>query len=116
MVCTCTCCCGACCYEGGECTVETEENCAAYGGEWQGKDTTCDPNPCGCVTDDDCCTTGWLYTASGTTYGPFDTEAECTAEANVTCASPSPPCPCFCEATDPYCCGGVCQSEPCEPP
>jgi len=48
MVCTCACCCGACCYEGGECTVETAANCAAYGGDWQGKGTTCDPSPCEC--------------------------------------------------------------------
>lgn len=41
MACTCSCCCGACCYEGGECTDETEANCAAYGGEFKGKGTTC---------------------------------------------------------------------------
>jgi hypothetical protein len=46
MACTCACCCGACCYEGGECTVELEEVCAELGGDFQGKGTTCDPNPC----------------------------------------------------------------------
>ena len=94
--------------------MELEEVCAELGGEFQGKGTTCDPNPCGCVTDDDCCTTGYQFTYSGTTYGTYDTAAECATASASTC-SPTP-CPCFCSDIDPYCCGGSCQSEPCDPP
>jgi hypothetical protein len=95
--------------------VELEEVCAELGGEFQGKGTTCDPNPCGCVTDDDCCTTGYQFTYSGTTYGPYDTRAECETASTATCGPP-PTCPCFCSDIDPYCCSGSCQSEPCDPP
>lgn len=119
MACTCACCCGACCYEGGECTDETEANCAAYGGEWKGKETACIENPCGCTTDDDCCGSNWYYTNSGVTNGPYDTASDCAAAALADCAGGdplTPTCPCFCDAIDPYCCSGICQSEPCLPP
>lgn len=119
MACTCSCCCGACCYEGGECTDETEANCAAYGGEFKGKGTACIDNPCGCTTDDDCCTTGYYFNNGGTISGPYDTGSECAAAALAACTGGDPlvpTCPCYCEAIDPYCCGGTCQSEPCLPP
>lgn len=48
MTCTCTCCCGACCYPDGNCLVLTEAECLESTGEWQGKGTTCTPNPCVC--------------------------------------------------------------------
>jgi hypothetical protein len=38
---------GACCFaESGECFIETEEECGTDGGEYQGNDTDCVPNPC----------------------------------------------------------------------
>ena len=37
---------GACCAEGA-CTMRTELECLALDGEYQGDDTTCDPDPCG---------------------------------------------------------------------
>ncbi len=113
MVCTCVCCCGACCYEGGECTDETEANCAAYGGDWKGKGSQCIDNPCGCTTDDDCCG-DYRFTCGGTTYTGYTTAAEC-ASASATICGTSPPVPCFCGDIDPYCCGGTCQNEPCDP-
>lgn len=116
MSCTCACCCGACCDNEGNCTVTLESECLGPVLEFQGKGTTCDPNPCGCVTNDDCCTTGYTFTQSGTVYGPYDTAAECASASAATCTFPSPPCPCICEAIDPYCCDGTCQDTPCEPP
>jgi len=113
MPCTCTCCCGACC-EAGVCSVLLESECTEIGGVFKGKGTTCDPDPCGCVTDDDCCTTGYYFNNGGTLNGPYATALECSSASAAAC-SPIP-CPCFCEAIDPYCCGGTCQSEPCEPP
>jgi len=113
MPCTCTCCCGACC-EAGVCSVLLESECTEIGGVFKGKRTTCDPDPCGCVTDDDCCTTGYYFNNGGTLNGPYATALECSSASAAAC-SPIP-CPCFCEAIDPYCCGGTCQSEPCDPP
>lgn len=43
---------GACCV-GGSCEVMTESDCVSAGGEYQGDDTTCDPNPCA-VHDSSC--------------------------------------------------------------
>jgi hypothetical protein len=38
---------GACCLPaGGACAVLDEERCEAYGGVYQGDETSCDPNPC----------------------------------------------------------------------
>lgn len=37
---------GACCRD-GICTIETQASCESDGGEYQGDDTVCDPNPCG---------------------------------------------------------------------
>ena len=37
---------GACCAADGTCTVETEADCLAAGGTYQGDGTGCDPNPC----------------------------------------------------------------------
>lgn len=36
---------GACCID-GECSITTESNCMNMGGEYQGDDTGCAPNPC----------------------------------------------------------------------
>lgn len=36
---------GACCLS-GVCEILTDDACAAQGGEYQGDDTTCEPNPC----------------------------------------------------------------------
>jgi len=46
MACTCTCCCGACCYPDGTCAVTLESECVLPVGTFQDKGTTCDPNPC----------------------------------------------------------------------
>lgn len=46
MSCTCTCCCGACCEPGGNCTITLAIDCLGPVLEWQGNGTTCDPNPC----------------------------------------------------------------------
>jgi len=51
---------GACCFFGNECQVTTWGECEEQGGEFQGCDTVCDPNPCpavwGCClgNDDEC--------------------------------------------------------------
>lgn len=37
---------GACCIPGALCTVLTANECSAQGGEYQGDDTGCDPDPC----------------------------------------------------------------------
>lgn len=37
---------GACCAADGTCTVDTEANCNAGGGTYQGDGTDCEPNPC----------------------------------------------------------------------
>ena len=37
---------GACCFAGGECAVLLADECVAQGGQFQGVDTVCDPNPC----------------------------------------------------------------------
>lgn len=37
---------GACCYKDGSCEVLRPTQCAAAGGEYQGDNTDCDPNPC----------------------------------------------------------------------
>lgn len=36
---------GACCV-GSDCSIETEEDCVGMGGDYQGNDVPCDPNPC----------------------------------------------------------------------
>ena len=36
---------GACCI-GESCSIQTEENCTGFGGNWLGMETDCDPNPC----------------------------------------------------------------------
>lgn len=37
---------GACCFIDGSCQVLSPTECAGMGGEYQGDDTVCDPNPC----------------------------------------------------------------------
>jgi hypothetical protein len=37
---------GACCLTGGVCQIMTQSDCVSMGGDYQGDDTTCDPNPC----------------------------------------------------------------------
>ncbi len=37
---------GACCFTDGTCEVLTSTECAGLGGEYQGDDIPCDPNPC----------------------------------------------------------------------
>ena len=46
MSCTCSCCCGACCYPDGTCAETLESECVLPVGTFQGRGTTCDPNPC----------------------------------------------------------------------
>ncbi|MCB9462415.1 MAG: lamin tail domain-containing protein [Candidatus Eisenbacteria bacterium] len=40
---------GACCFADGSCTFGPVEDCDANGGNYQGDDTVCDPNPCSVV-------------------------------------------------------------------
>jgi hypothetical protein len=44
---------GACCID-ADCSIDTEAQCFAYGGVYQGDDTTCDPNPCGGAQEPGC--------------------------------------------------------------
>ena len=37
---------GACCFEDGRCQLMVRDECTAAGGEFQGEDTVCQPNPC----------------------------------------------------------------------
>ncbi|MFQ5424871.1 MAG: M12 family metallo-peptidase, partial [Phycisphaerae bacterium] len=47
---------GACCAGNGTCTVDTQANCNAAGGIYQGNGTVCTPNPCvpGGLPNDNC--------------------------------------------------------------
>ena len=68
---------------------------------------------CGCVTDDDCCVDGYYYNCSGSPYaGPFETAAECAAEAAATgCPGGGPTPICYCANIDNECCeDGICRS------
>ncbi|MHC4067820.1 MAG: hypothetical protein ACYSUI_25405 [Planctomycetota bacterium] len=42
---------GACCV-GTDCTIQTEDDCGIAGGDYQGDETVCDPNPCQPVVAD----------------------------------------------------------------
>jgi hypothetical protein len=75
---------GACCLLDGSCTFETNADCSAAGGMYQGDGTTCDPNPCpppegaccfpdeSCLvlTQDDCNTQGGSYDGDNTACDP----------------------------------------------
>ncbi|MFQ5424101.1 MAG: hypothetical protein ACE5F9_08980, partial [Phycisphaerae bacterium] len=61
---------GACCVASGTCTVDTQANCNAAGGTYQGDGTVCTPNPCPQPT-------GACCVASGTCT--VDTQANCNA-------------------------------------
>jgi len=49
---------GACCFAGGECQLLPEADCVSAGGDFQGVDTVCDPNPCpvtwACCYNEEC--------------------------------------------------------------
>lgn len=75
---------GACCID-GDCSITTEVFCNLAGGDYQGDDTVCDPNPCPqppptgacCVgescsieTEDDCTGMGGTYQGDDTTCDP----------------------------------------------
>lgn len=51
---------GACCFDDGMCSVETESDCISFGGTYQGHGTGCTPNPCPqptgacCIVNDLC--------------------------------------------------------------
>lgn len=81
MSCTCACCCGACCDSEGNCTVTLESECLGPVLEFQGKGTTCDPNPCkgaccgsdgSCteVTEEECDDSGGTFQGAGTSCDP----------------------------------------------
>ncbi len=72
---------GACCLD-GDCSITTQSICEAEGGDYQGDDTTCDPNPCPpegacCVgsdctieTEDNCTGMGGTYQGDDITCDP----------------------------------------------
>jgi hypothetical protein len=67
---------------------------------------------CGCVTDDDCCESGFYYNCGGVPFaGPFETAAECSAEAAATGCPGGGPVPlCYCASGDFECCDdGQCR-------
>ena len=68
---------------------------------------------CGCITDDDCCTSGFYYNCSGSPFaGPFDTALECSQEAASTGCPGGGPVPfCYCLAGNFECCAdGQCRA------
>ena len=78
---------------------------------------------CGCITDEDCCTSGYYYNNGVANngcptglVGPFETGAECAAaiDACFTLGPLNPRPFCFCQGGDFECCDdGTCQ-ETCE--
>lgn len=50
-------CTGACCDATFGCSQSTEANCTGEGVTFKGLGVSCDPNPCGCETDEDCAAT-----------------------------------------------------------
>ncbi len=70
---------GACC-QGDSCSIETQAECLAAGGEYLGDGTYCTPNPCvgACCdgvtcsieSEEDCATSGGLYLGTGTECDP----------------------------------------------
>ena len=134
------CCCGvspvtgACC-EGqtggvGICNVRTELECQDASGDWQGPNTTCDPNPCpvtvgACCFPDGSCTT--TIPARCTALGGDFQGLGTTCDPNP-CEQPSGAC-CFpdgsCAVTDPITCaqlngdyqgnGSTCAGVECPP-
>jgi hypothetical protein len=66
---------GACCLEDGSCEILTAEDCAAMGGEYQGDEVSCDPNPCESSQYQGCGLGYWknhLYSWEPTAYTPDD--------------------------------------------
>ncbi len=49
---------GACCLNTGDCVSDTEYNCDALGGYWQGGETVCEPNSCEYLFGACCLNTG----------------------------------------------------------
>jgi hypothetical protein len=89
---------GACCFSSGDCFIETESECGTDGGEYQGNDTDCVPNPC---------VFGACCDALGTCYSR--TSAGCTAiggtyQGDGTDCDPNP-------CTGACCVGGSCSIE-----
>lgn len=54
---------GACCMPDGSCFEDTNANCAAAGGTYEGDGTTCDPNPCPQPVPGDSCALPIILTA-----------------------------------------------------
>jgi hypothetical protein len=76
---------GACCFVDGSCVVTYATECAGAGGEYQGDDTGCDPNPCELGA---CCSANEMCVEQ--------TRAECEAQAGE------------------FLPGDVCDPNPCE--
>jgi hypothetical protein len=118
---------GACCFGDGSCLVLPPQDCAAQGGDYQGNDTVCDPNPCDqpqacCFEDehcedllaDDCVARLGVPQGDGTTCATADcniprvgaccTDGVCTEVLETECAGEF-----FGEGT-------LCQDVICEPP
>lgn len=88
---------GACCT--GACAVNTRDQCLALSGVWQGRNTTCTPNPCSgaCCSPTNVCTIssraacesgGGSYQGGGTTCTP--TPCTCTDLATARTIPPPP--------------------------
>ena len=90
---------GACCHTDGSCTVDTEANCNAAGGTYQGDGTTCAgvtcPQPGACCETDGTCT---MSTQVGGADCTGTYQGDDTTCAGVTCPQPG-----ACCATDGTC-------------
>lgn len=75
---------GACCFNDGTCTEGTQNECAQSGGNWQGADTRCYPNPCEPVGA--CC-----HVDGSCTYEP---KSKCTSSGGSWSAGTCSPNPC----------------------
>ena len=124
---------GACCTSGGFCTEnQTEAECEAAGGVWQGAGTDCSPNPCptetqACCLPDGTCSdrlTASCLGIGGTPQGPGTTCAttNCPQPTGACCA---PDGTCTPDQTEADCiaagnvwqgAGTVCNPNPCPVP
>lgn len=86
---------GACCYDDGSCTVQTELDCDNAGGTYQGDDTDCAPTGACCIGTDCSITTETCCTGAGGTYQGDDTTCD--------------PNPCSPPPTGACCVDGVCS-------
>ncbi|MCH8152215.1 MAG: hypothetical protein IH830_07565 [Planctomycetes bacterium] len=104
---------GACCFDDGTCTVDTESGCNAVGGSYQGDGSNCSPNLCpqptgACCFADGTCT---VDTQSGCTAVGGSYQGDDISCSPKTCPLPSIGACCvpdnFCVETTPNSCSGL---------